>query len=279
MDTGEAFRQCEDTVRQHDPDRYFASLFAPPARRKLLFALYAFNYEISRVAETVREPMMAEIRLQWWREAAEGAQAGNPRAHPVAMALAELFAQSDVPLRMFDALIDARALDAGAELFADMAALEAYADASSGGVMRIAARLLGAGEMLDETARAAGIGFGLTGLLRAIPFHAARNKLYLPLDLVAAAHVRPEEIFAGRGGGKLKNITAKVASRARAHLDTARKSAKPGAALASVLPAAVSPAYLKLMTKPGFDPFTMRADLPVWRKQLAMLRANIRGRI
>jgi phytoene/squalene synthetase len=71
----------------------------------------------------------------------------------------------------------------------------------------------------------------------------------------------------------------KVADRARGHLDAARIAAKSGAALASVLPAAVAPAYLKLMTKPAFDPFATRADLPVWRKQLAILGANIRGKI
>src|SRR5271157_5432659 len=55
-------------VRRHDRDRFQTVLFAPAARREALFALYAFNYEIARVRESVTEPMIGQIRLEWWRE-------------------------------------------------------------------------------------------------------------------------------------------------------------------------------------------------------------------
>ena len=67
------------SVRAADPDRYFSALFAPAALRPQLLVLYAFNAELARVAETVREPMLGAIRLEWWRETAEGAKIG--RAH------------------------------------------------------------------------------------------------------------------------------------------------------------------------------------------------------
>ena len=66
-------------VRRHDRDRYQTALFAPADRREALFALYAFNYEIARVRETVTQPMLGQIRLQWWREVVEAAYAGAPR--------------------------------------------------------------------------------------------------------------------------------------------------------------------------------------------------------
>src|SRR5271156_3271915 len=72
-------------VRRHDRDRFQTALFAPAARREALFALYAFNYEIARVRESVREPMLGQIRLQWWREAIDAAYAGAAsRRHEVA---------------------------------------------------------------------------------------------------------------------------------------------------------------------------------------------------
>lgn len=97
MDRSASFAACVDLVRRHDPDRYFSVLFAPKEARLYLMALYAFNYEIARVGENVREPMMGEIRLQWWRETIEGARAGNPRAHDVAQGLAEIFRGSTCP--------------------------------------------------------------------------------------------------------------------------------------------------------------------------------------
>lgn len=275
----DAFAACEETVRRHDPDRYLSALFAPAERRPLLLVLYAFNHEIARVGEVVREPMLAEIRLQWWREAAQSARDGHPRTHEVAHSLVELFARTGVPLDLFEAVIDARARDAAGETFADLAALEAYADATSGGVMRIAARVLGAEGELDEQAGALGIAYALTGLLRALPFHAARGKLMLPLDMVQAEGLSSEDVFAGRGGEALKRVMAKIAAQARKHLGASRGFAKPGKALAALLPAANIPAYLKLMTRPGFEPFVTPAELPLYRRQLAMLTAAMRGRV
>lgn len=279
MQVEEALAACEVTVREHDPDRYLSALFAPAQRRPLLFVLYAFNYEIARIAESVREPMMGEIRLQWWREAVEGARSGHPRAHDVVLALAHLFERCDAPAALFDALIDARARDAHDETFADIAALEDYADATAGGVMRIAARVLGTGDDHDPLARAAGIAYGLTGLLRALPFHAMRHKLYLPRDMVAREALSPDALFAGRERDKVKAAMAAVAERAHFHFEAARAFAKPGEAFASVLPAATVPAYLKQMTKRNFDPFVTRAELPLYRRQLSMLRARVRGQI
>src|SRR5437660_6126907 len=75
-------------VRRHDRDRFQTVLFAPAGRREALFALYAFNYEIARVREAVSEPMLGQIRLQWWREAITAIFAGEaPRQHEVVLPL------------------------------------------------------------------------------------------------------------------------------------------------------------------------------------------------
>src|ERR1700761_9154166 len=110
MDTALANRLAQ-SVRDADADRYFSALFAPAARRPLLLALYAFNAEVARGAETVREPMLGAIRLEWWRETAEGAHKGTPRNHDVARGLAALFAETDIPLNELEALIAARGFD------------------------------------------------------------------------------------------------------------------------------------------------------------------------
>ena len=261
------FSACEETVRRHDPDRYFSALFAPADKRCLLFALYAFYFEVARIAETVHEPMLADIRLAWWREAVEGARAGKPRNHPVVQALAETLATNDLPEEIFERMIAARSFDASQELFADMGALEDYANATSGSIMRLAARVLGAGGTLDELAREAGTAVALAGLLRALPFHAARRKLFLPGNFLIEAMLSPEEIFAGQGGDKLQRIKNKIAQLAQTHLAAARRIAKPREALPAFLPASLVPLYLK------------RSDAPLYRRQLVFLRAAFTGRI
>jgi phytoene synthase len=59
-------------VRRADPDRFFCSLFAPAQSREALWLLYAFNHELARAREVASEPVMALIRLTWWREVVEG---------------------------------------------------------------------------------------------------------------------------------------------------------------------------------------------------------------
>ena len=78
---------CAAEVREHDPDRYLATLFAPADARETLFVLYAFDHEIGRVRRIVGEPMAGLVRLQWWRDALEGIATGKPLAHPVVEAL------------------------------------------------------------------------------------------------------------------------------------------------------------------------------------------------
>lgn len=278
MSAEDAFAACEAAVRRHDADRYYATLFAPAEKRPLLFALYAFNYEIARVAEHAREPLLGEIRLQWWREAVESARAQKPIAHDVARALGVLFARTALPQGEFDAMLDARSLT-GAQPFADIAALEDYADKTSGATMRLALRIMGAGDAHDALAHEAGIAYALAGLLRVLPFHAAQHRLYLPADLLKRHHLSREEIFAGRPSPQLHQAMQFVAERARARLASARRHPKPRKFVAAVLPAALVPLYLKRITRPGFAPFRDPADVPLARRQWRLLHSALRGAI
>jgi phytoene/squalene synthetase len=103
-------RYVLDTVRAVDRDRFLATLFAPEPARGGLLALLAFDYELARTRVVTREPMLAEIRLEWWREAAaEAAGTGKPRAQPVVEALSETARRHGLTVGLMVALIDARA--------------------------------------------------------------------------------------------------------------------------------------------------------------------------
>src|SRR5258707_10863917 len=104
------FAHCENLVREADKDRFLATLFAPADRRGALFALYAFNIEVARVREAVREAMAGEIRLQWWRDAIEmGAR--EAQAHPVPAPLLDTGDRFGLPVAPLIDLIEARSFD------------------------------------------------------------------------------------------------------------------------------------------------------------------------
>ena len=82
---------ASDAVRQaarlREPDRYLAALLAPRAVRRDLVALAAFSAELVHARDVVRDPMIGEIRLQWWRDALLALARGERTANPVADAL------------------------------------------------------------------------------------------------------------------------------------------------------------------------------------------------
>jgi phytoene synthase len=261
-------------VRAADPDRYFATLFAPASQRPHLFAFYAFNAELARVAENVREPMLGEIRLEWWRETVEAASKGMSRNHDVARGLTALFAECNIACADFEALIAARAFDSSPDHLADFAALENYLASTSGAVMRLAARIL-AGDPapgIEQGLRDAGLAYGLTGLLRALPFHSTRHKLYLPLDLLSALDLTPEAFFhLAKNDSRLQAAVRQVSLKARDAFLAARQAPKPGAALAAMLPASLVPVYLRKLAR--------GKDVPIHRRQMALLSAAMRKRL
>lgn len=272
----EALTSCAEAVRQHDPDRYLAGLFIPGPSRPLIFALYAFNHEMARLGEHSREPMLAAVRLQWWRETVEMAANGRPRELPVAVALAELFARAAPPLQLFSAMLDAREFDFAPETFSDLSALEAYCEATSSGLMKIAAHILGA--RADEYLRHAGIAYALAGLLRSIPFHAVRRMVFLPRDLLAAEGLDPESVYSRSGSRALGQILQRLGVCAKEHLAQANGLAAPRSARVAALPAALVGLYLKALTHSGFDS-DRRQETPLYRRQLTLLRAAISGRL
>jgi phytoene synthase len=275
----QVFETCEEAVHKADYDRFAAALFAPKNVRPHLLALYAFHYEIAKTAETVSQPLAGQIRLQWWRDAIAELRAGKTRDHPVVQALAEVLRAHDLPEVLFDQMIDAREMDFDETPFHTLASLKAYADATSGNLMRLAARILGAGDDLDRVAREAGIAYAIAGLLRAVPYHAAGRRWMLPTAALRAAGASPESVFAFQASEGLAAVFGEMSAVAHAHLEIARRIQAPRKFLAAFLPAALVPLYLKPLARPAFNPFRDIVDVPIYRRQLAMLRAMMRGRL
>jgi NADH dehydrogenase [ubiquinone] 1 alpha subcomplex assembly factor 6 len=266
-------------VRQHDRDRYRTALFAPSGRREALFALYAFNYEIARVRESVTTPMLGQIRLQWWREVLDLAYGGMPpRQHVVAAPLAAVIGEFALTRGHFDRLIDARERDLGDEAPVSLSALEDYAENTAATLLYLTLEVLGVRDAAaEDAAREIGTAYGLTGLLRALPFHARAGRRYIPDDVAADAGLDARDYGALRPSPALRRAVATVADTAGAHLRGAKaqRGRVPLAAMPAMLPAVIADRALRQLRSAGFDPFAAglaRPDpLQVWRLLLAVI--------
>ncbi|MHA1568149.1 MAG: phytoene/squalene synthase family protein [Alphaproteobacteria bacterium] len=272
---------CADQARRYDPDRALAVLFAPEEKRGALMALLAFNIEIAKTRETVSEPMLGEIRLQWWREAVAEIYGGAPRRHAVVQPLADAVGRCGLPRAPFDRLIDARAGDLDESPPADLAALIDYADATSATLAGLALEVLGVeGGEAAEAGRNVGIAWAPVGLLRAVPFHARARRQYLPADLMAAAGAKESDLFAMRPTPPLADVVTRVADTARERLAAARagRQEAPRAALPALLPATLADFYLRRMAAADHNVLGRPIEIGRAGRTLRYSWAALRGR-
>ncbi|EBA09589.1 squalene/phytoene synthase family protein [Sagittula stellata] len=183
---GSDLHACAEIVERGDPERFAGAMAAPVAARRVLFPLYAFNVEVARAPWVTAEPMIAEMRLQWWRDALDEIGGGGAvRRHEVVSPLAEVLDAEGAAV--LDALVEARRADIEKAPFDEPHALWSYLEATGGGLMFVAARCLG--DRDGRAARALGKASGLAAYLRAVPVLEARGKLPL-------ADGRPEAVRA-----------------------------------------------------------------------------------
>jgi 15-cis-phytoene synthase len=272
----DAFAHCEALVRAADRDRFLATLFAPAEHRDALFALYAFNVEITRVREAAREPLAGEIRLRWWSDVLSGAGRGEVEAFPEAAALLESVARYHLRAGRFEALIAARRFDLYDEPMATLADLEAYADGASSSLIALAAQVLlaGAEPNIGALCHHAGLAHAIAGVLKAFPVHAARGQLFVPLEVLERHGAGRQDVAGARATPQLRAALAELRQRARHHLRAAQEliAAATPAVLPALLPVALAPPMLARMERRDYDPF-VPVEIAPWRRQWLIWRA------
>lgn len=200
---------CAELVKQSDEDRFLSVMAAKPAQRAALFALYAFNVEVSKAAWASTEPLLCQMRLQYLRDLLTAIYAGKALPNiPLAQPLAEVVAQGGLPQQQLVEMIDARDWDVERAGFADTEHLERYLDQTAGNLMAMAVCLTGGGvtggrlagtkAQHDDAVRAHGRAMGLAKFLLAVPELKAHGRAPLPDET--------DEMLAQLAGNALQNL-------------------------------------------------------------------------
>ena len=274
---------CAREVRRFDNDRFVSALFAPVPAREGLFALYAFNLEVARIRERVKEPLLGEMRLTWWRDAIERVYAGEvPPTQPVAAALAAAVHRHKLSRQPFERLLDGRRADMADAAPADLAGLIEYAAATAGSLSMLTLEVLGAAtsEPASQAAGEVAVAWALIGLVRAVPFHARARRVYLPADLNRRAGLDVWALFERGEADGLAQVVEWLAAEAADRLRAARGFRRdvPRAALPALLVATLADAYLARLARCRFDPYAAAVQR---RPNAALIRMAVnaaRGR-
>ncbi|MEL6977088.1 MAG: squalene/phytoene synthase family protein [Pseudomonadota bacterium] len=277
---GALLSEMGEAAKTGDPDRFEAALFEEDlALRERFFTLIAFNLELARTRLRVTEPHIGLIRLQWWRDAIEEAEAGAPaRAHPLAAPVSALIAAAP---KGFAAeairLVDAWERDLDEAPFPSIEALRLHLESTAGRMARLGGWLaLGAAPegAADKALSGFGLADGAARALEATPALAAAGRSLLPLTgEVLARHLRGATTDEAReAAATLAGVGAAAWREGRSaarRLERARALAlKP-----IMLSAWRAPRMLAAAQKPGCDLFRdLGAESPFRRRASLLLR-------
>ncbi len=219
-------------VQRHDPDRFFAALFAPAEQRESLFLLCAFNHELARAREVASQPMLARIRLHWWREIVEGTRRRHEVAGPLGEALdSGVFQPADLL-----AMIDARDMETD-DSIPDLASWHAYLAGTAGGLAVAAGRLLGAEPDILPRLRSLGAAYGAAGQILNVAALARQERCLLPEDVLDAHGLTPSHVL--HNPASAAPVLAQLTQEAL-RLMQAGAGRYPGAVIAAALPSVLA---------------------------------------
>lgn len=281
MGRDDAYHACLTTLRSTDLDRYLACLLMPEDKRGAVAALYAFNAELARVRDVVRDPLPGEIRLQWWRDLIEGQGAGDAMANPLAAGLIHAIEDHKLPRAALAAMTEARIFDLYDDPMESRSMFEGYAGETSSALIQMTTLILApdAALVLADAAGHAGIAQLVAGTLLLMPLHRRRGQVYLPADILSATGLTGPAFLEGENPAVAHAITAFIGY-GRDHLASARAAAKGKLAQPAAdayLPVALARSVFDRAEKLGSACLSEPPVSPQWLRMWRLWRAHRRA--
>ncbi|WP_455477349.1 phytoene/squalene synthase family protein [Bartonella sp. B41] len=273
---------CLDILRATDRDRYISVLFAPKEKRRALSALYAFNAEVSRIRESVHNPMLGEIRLRWWYDSIADGNTQNSNGSPILNDLFAAISHFDLPKKSFLRYCDAQILDLYNNSIVTIQDLETYCGETAGVILQLSCQILDRDTEQNFTKACVhgGIAQVLSSVLRFLSFTKLRYLYRFPDDILEAIGVNREELESNRIDDEKKHqiVEALVAlsqdhyTKFYEHFITFPKILR-----LAFLPLAVIPASLQKAVHLKEKTFQENASLPLLYRYWLITKAAING--
>ena len=192
-------------------------LLLPPAKRRAMYALYAFCRQVDDIVDLPGEPDVKRRRLADWRTRVRGLYAGGVAGDPVASALARAIQRYHLPRGELEAVIDGVTMDLVGMRAPALDELRVYCRRVAGAVGLLAIRIFDrADEETEAFALALGDALQLTNILRDLLPDSTVDRLYVPREYLVRAGILdtdPKSVLTRPGFGKACTLLADEAER------------------------------------------------------------------
>jgi phytoene synthase len=250
----------------------------PRDRRTAMYGIYAFCRLVDDIADDDDLPIgQKRAALKTWRKRIGSLYAGaaDDPVTRVLRAAAQTYGLREAD---FIAIIDGMEMDGVPIVAPPLPVLDLYCDRVAAAVGRLSVRVFGdSSSPAQDVAYALGRALQLTNILRDVKEDAARGRLYLPHEYLAADSV-PLDVAGALASPALRQVCAKVAKLAEKNFAEAestmrlcdRRAMRP----ARLMAASYRP-LLDILKKRNFDVLHDRLSLPKWRKAALAARLFI----
>jgi phytoene synthase len=209
-----AERFCEDMARREAANFYWGFIALPRQQRIAIYALYDFARQVDDDAD-LEGRSSRHARLDHHRRRLRETRPGDT-TDPVMGVLALAMRRYSIPIEELDMLIDGVAMDLTTTRYSTWDELGLYANLVASVVGRMCVRIFGFRDPIAlERADELGVALQLINILRDVREDAARGRIYLPADELAAYGISEHDILEGRAAPGWNQFMAMQAARAR----------------------------------------------------------------
>ncbi|XP_075069929.1 NADH dehydrogenase (ubiquinone) complex I, assembly factor 6 isoform X2 [Mixophyes fleayi] len=220
--SAQASAYCVELVRNRDYEGFLCTLLLPPESQSSVFALRAFNVELSQVKDSVSQKHLGLMRMQFWRDAVQEIYSGNPPHHPVALELSKTVQRHKLTRRWLTRIIDEREKNLEDRAYRNIKELETYAENTQSSLLYLTLEILDVRDVhVDHAASHTGKAQGIITCLRGVPFHSSRRQVFLPVDICILHGASQEDFIRGSQERNVKDVIFDIASQAHVHLEHA----------------------------------------------------------
>jgi phytoene synthase len=276
-----AYAACRAIARREAKNFYYAFIALPKPRRNAICAIYAFMRRADDLADDESHSRDERRRsltawLAEWRAVCQG----GSTADPVFLAVRDCTARFQIPLNLLDELVAGvtmdldRAVTGAPDTYATFADLYRYCYLVASVVGLVCIRIFGYTDArAEKLAEETGIAFQLTNILRDVAEDAERNRVYLPLEDLAAHSVTMESLLHRKPGApptaSERALLASIAQRAEKYYKSAKlllpmidRESRP----ALCVLVSIYHGLLKRIERADYDVFSSRASVPLLQK-------------
>jgi phytoene synthase len=286
-----AYAVCRTIARREAKNFYYAFVALPLPKRNAICAIYAFMRHADDLADDVTLSRSERgNRLDAWLTAWRAASMGGETNDAVFVAVRDATVRYAIPLTLLDELVAGVTMDLDSgdgdapNTYATFIDLYRYCYLVASVVGLVCIRIFGYTDVrAEKLAEETGIAFQLTNILRDVAEDAERNRVYLPLEDLAAHCVELESLLHRAAGARPtadeRALLLEIGRRAERYYESAQalmplidKESRP----ALWVLVRIYHALLKQIELADYDVFSRRASVPMVRKLAILLVGLVR---